>query len=107
MEDNVYSNPEVKEYMDAHFLSLKLDSNSFDGINLKQKYEVRLIPTVLVFKNDGELAGQYEKAMSSDKMLDILKDLNAKHYTGTADSLAVKFENDPQILESNITPITK
>jgi len=107
MEKNVYANPEVKGYMDQHFLSMKLDSDSFDGINMKQMYDVQMIPSFLIFKSNGELVGHHKKSISATAMLDILKDHKARlNVLSKADGLT-KSENDNIDWQTQLTPITK
>ncbi len=107
MEENVYANPQIKAYMDQHFVAMKLDVDSFDGINLKQIYDVQLIPSFLVFKSNGDLAGHFKKAISSQEMLNLLKDqVRELNNTDGTNSLS-KSENDNEDLEIDRNTIAR
>jgi len=106
MERDVYPNPSVKAIMDQHFLSMKVDVESFDGINLKQKFDIQSVPSFLIFNSNGELVDHVKRSLSSKKMLKVLKKQIKEIDTFEDTDLLSKSEYDNGDLEYDSTPIT-
>lgn len=107
MERDVYANTHVKAFMDQHFLSMKVDIGSFDGINLKQKFDVESLPSFLLFNSKGELVVHNKESLSSKKMLKLLKkQVKQSDRIDSTNSLS-KSENDNENSDFDTGPITR
>lgn len=73
MEETVFKDPQIVKQLDDHFIKMKVDIDDFDGINLKQHFKVESIPTFIMLNKNDEIVGRYSRSMSTEKMLDILK----------------------------------
>ena len=73
MEETVFKDGQIVEEMDNHFVKMKVDIESFDGINLKQHFRIDRVPTFIILNKNDEIVGRYSRSMSRDKMLNILK----------------------------------
>lgn len=51
----LFMEPDVGDYFDAHFVSVKCDIDTEEGKILKKKYGVRRVPTFLILQPDGEV----------------------------------------------------
>ncbi len=80
MKEHTLSNPDVKDYISANYHQLEVDVESFDGVNLKQQYDVRILPTIVFFDAYGNITDRYEEGLSSSRFLSILEENNPKHY---------------------------
>lgn len=63
-DKETFHNPKVAEFMNQHFVSVKIDFERGVGIALAMKHRVRSYPTLLFFTPEGKLAGRiigYEK----------------------------------------------
>jgi len=73
LEETTFSDPKVVDYIAQNYIPVKVDIDDFDGIALKQVYNVRTIPTIIVFNSKGQLLEKYEEALPTSKMLALLE----------------------------------
>ena len=52
---NVFPLPEVGEYFNQHFVSIKMDMEKGEGIELAKKYEIKNFPTLLFMNPEGNV----------------------------------------------------
>ncbi|MEL6926474.1 MAG: thioredoxin family protein, partial [Bacteroidota bacterium] len=76
MDETTFSNPQVSNYLNQHYVPVKVDIDDFDGFALKQQYNIRLLPTMLIFDSQGNLLGRFEESLAPTRMLQILKQYN-------------------------------
>lgn len=76
LEETTFSEPSVIDYISKNYIAVKVDIDNFDGIALKQVYNVQTIPTIIVFNSKGELLEKYDKSLPTSKMLALLKKHN-------------------------------
>jgi thioredoxin-related protein len=82
MEKNTYQNTELADYLNEHYFPIRVNIDAPDGHLEKKKYQVTLLPTILIFDHEGNLLARYEESMPSEKLLNLLK----KHNQLPADS---------------------
>lgn len=73
MDETTYTDPSLIRYIDQSYVPVKVDIDDFDGIVWKQKYNIRVLPSILIFNSKGELLEQVEESLSPSKMLKILQ----------------------------------
>jgi len=73
MEETTFTDPTLAAYVKENYVALQVDIDDFDGYNLKQKYSIQILPSLLVFNSSGLLLGQYQESLSPSSMLAILK----------------------------------
>ena len=76
MDETTFSDQQVSDYINANYIPIKVDIDDFDGFALKQQYNIKLLPTILVFDSQGKLLSRYEESLAPSKMLQILKQHN-------------------------------
>lgn len=76
LEETTFTDPRVISYIEQHYIPVKVDIDDFDGIALKQVYNVQTIPTVIFFNSQGELLEKYDKNLPASKMLALLQKHN-------------------------------
>jgi len=76
MDEVTYKDPTVVAYINENYIPVKVDIDDFDGFAYKQMYDIRMLPSILVFSSKGELLGKYEESLAPLKMLKILKTHN-------------------------------
>lgn len=54
LDQKTYTAPEVSAYADAHFISLKINAEKGEGIDLAKKYGVHGYPTILFLDDNGD-----------------------------------------------------
>lgn len=75
MDNTTFKDPNVVAALNRDFVSIKVDVDKFEGYELKEKYKVRYLPTILVFNEQGELIERMEETMSPSKMMTMLNKL--------------------------------
>ncbi len=73
MDDYTYTDPGLSYYVRQNYLATKVDIDAFDGVGYKQQYNIRSLPSILIFNSKGRLVGRYEESMSASKMISVLK----------------------------------
>ena len=76
MDEQTFSNPQVKDYLSKEYISVRVDIDNFQGYNLKEEYNIRYLPTLLVLNEQGELIKKYEESFAPSKLISLLKELN-------------------------------
>lgn len=76
MDETTYTDANLANYISANYVAAKVDIDDFDGFALKEKYKVQVLPTIIVFNQDGKVVGRYEESLSPTKLTEILKKHN-------------------------------
>jgi thiol:disulfide interchange protein len=79
VEEDVFSDPEVFEYMNKHFVNLKLDIEKGDGIGISAEHGVKQLPTLLFIKPSGETLMMKVGTVSVSSFMDIAKQAERLH----------------------------
>ncbi len=61
--------PELVEYTSKKLMGLSVDTETFQGIELSQKYQVKSLPTMIFFNTKGEQVGKIEGYMEGYSLL--------------------------------------
>ncbi len=72
MDKTTFKNQSVVTKLNQDFVALKLDIESEEGSSLKGQYEVRMLPTILIFNAAGEIMDRVEKTLSAESMVSLL-----------------------------------
>ncbi len=115
LEETTFKDPQVIQYINQHYIPVKVDIDNFDGIALKQVYNVQTIPTIIIFNSQGQLLEKYDKNLPASKMLSLLKKHNsaqnkvAQGNIGTAPSQNVNTNHQQSTSNSpgNVTSYSK
>jgi len=73
MDETTFKDPALAAYLEGSYIASKIDVDDFDGLMYKNQYNIKVLPTILVFNASGKLLGRYEEALTAPKMLGILK----------------------------------
>ena len=72
MDKTTFRDETVAQLLNDNYVPLKMDIESTEGSNLKQQYEVRMLPTILIFNSQGRMVDRLEKTLSSETMTSLL-----------------------------------
>jgi len=75
MDETTYTDENVVETLRNGFVSVKVNIDDFDGYSLKEEYDVRILPTLIVLDQNGKVVKRFEESMSPSKLKDILVDI--------------------------------
>lgn len=87
MEETTFSDPNLTEFVNKNYLAVKVDVDDFDGYAYKQQYDIKMLPSIMVFSPDGKVMARYQESMSPSKLLTELKKYQIKNATPVAPSL--------------------
>jgi thioredoxin-related protein len=57
-DKKTFTDPDIGQLLNEHFVSIKLDFEHGDGLRLARKYRVQSYPTLLFFNQEGQLVGR-------------------------------------------------
>jgi len=77
MDETTFSDNRVVDYMEKNYIPVKVNVDNFDGFEWKQRYNIRKLPTIMVFNSAGEPIAKYEESMGSTRMLEVLEAHNS------------------------------
>ena len=80
MEQTTFKDPKVVETVNEKFIPLKINIDDFDGYALKKHFGVNVLPTILIFNEEGKIIERIEETLSPVKMLNLL-DKSVAAYT--------------------------
>lgn len=72
MEKNTYSNPEVLSLLNKEFVPLQINIDDIEGFELKNTFDIRYLPTIIIFDKNGKMIRRIEETMPPDKLLEVL-----------------------------------
>ncbi len=74
MDETTFVDPNLTQYARNSYIPYKVDVTlDFDGIAMKDEYNIKVLPTILVFNSTGELVGRYESMLGPTRMIKELK----------------------------------
>ncbi|MBI1221238.1 MAG: DUF255 domain-containing protein [Bacteroidetes bacterium] len=73
LDKRTFSDQTLADYMNNHFINVKMDMESGEGEKLGSKYDVSAYPTLLFIHQNGRLAHRIEGFMQAPAMLEEVK----------------------------------
>ncbi len=73
MEKTTLQDVSVKKVLDEKYVTIKVDIDDFDGFDLKQQYEVQILPTMIFLNTDGKMLERVTETMGATKFLAMIK----------------------------------
>jgi thiol-disulfide isomerase/thioredoxin len=73
MEQTTFSDTRVASALNTNFIALKVNIDDVDGFQMKNKYEVNFLPTLLILSSEGKMIERIEQTMVADELLGILQ----------------------------------
>lgn len=75
MERNTFSNAEVADYFNSHFINLKMDVETAEGNAIAEDFGVTALPTLLFIGSDGKAIKKTIGYMDAERLLTEAKSL--------------------------------
>ena len=73
MEQTTLSDRRVTSTLNSNFISVKVNIDDVEGFQMKNKYEVNFLPTILILSSEGKMVERIEQTMVADELLGILE----------------------------------
>jgi len=72
MDKTTFKNSEVAEALDKSFIAVKVNIDDSAGFELKNKYEINYLPTMLILNSKGQLVERVEETLTASSLLSLL-----------------------------------
>jgi len=72
MDKTTFTDPDVVEALDASFIAVKVNIDDAQGFELKNKYEISYLPTILILNSKGHLVERVEETLTAERLTDLL-----------------------------------
>ncbi|MBK8699499.1 MAG: thioredoxin family protein [Saprospiraceae bacterium] len=72
MEETTFKDAEVLSLLKQNFVSVKINIDDFEGFELKSKFDIRFLPTILIFNSEGVMIERREETLSAKMMKSVL-----------------------------------
>ena len=69
MDETTFNDDQLARYLEKSYVPFKVDVEEFDGYSLKQQYNIKTLPTFLVFNSQGQMVARYEESMGTTRFL--------------------------------------
>lgn len=76
MDETTYADKKVISTLNSKYITVKINIDDFDGYTLKEEYNIKVLPTVLVLDESGRVIQRYEESLSPSKLSDVLEGIN-------------------------------
>jgi len=73
MEKTTFSDNRISEALSSNFIAVKVNIDDIEGFQMKNKYEVNYLPTMLILNSNGQMVERIEQTMVADELLGILE----------------------------------
>ena len=73
MAKEVFTLDSIADFFNSHLVSLKMDMEKGEGIQLKEKYQIEVYPTFLLLNGDGQEVYRMVGSCSPDRFLSSIK----------------------------------
>ncbi len=90
MDQTTFNDESVIEYINANFVAVRVDIDDFDGYVLRNVYNVKVLPTIMILDENGMTKNRREETLGPQALLDMLKDKSSKEATARVNSSPFK-----------------
>ncbi len=78
MDQTTFREKEVLTVLDSQYVAVRINIDNVSGKELSQLYDIRYLPTMLIFDASGELLERVEETLSPRKLLSLLHQFNTE-----------------------------
>jgi thiol-disulfide isomerase/thioredoxin len=76
MDETTYTDKKVISSLNSKYISVKVNIDDFDGYTLKEEYNVKVLPTVLIMDESGRVLKRFEESLPPSKLRDVLEGIS-------------------------------
>ena len=73
MEKTTFADKRIASTLNLNFVAIKVNIDDVEGFQMKNKYEVNFLPTILILNSEGKMIERIEQTMVADELLGILQ----------------------------------
>lgn len=98
MTNTVFPQEKVGAYMNPRFVSIKIDMEKGEGVELTRKLQISAFPTFIFFNSNGEEIGRFLGGCDADKFIANVEKNSTDNGSADMDKRFAAGERDPQFL---------
>lgn len=95
MDETTFRDDRVVSFMDENYIPVKINVDDFDGFVWKQQYNIKVLPTILIFNSSGNLVARHEESLGGTRLLEILRQHNTNENKIITRIAPIIVENKP------------
>lgn len=76
LEESTLSNPEIKAILSKDYISVKIDIENQKGHQWKDKFQVQLVPTIIILDSKGKILNKTESTLASSPFKNLIEAYN-------------------------------
>lgn len=76
MDQTTFADQNIINLLNDDFISLKVDIDQMEGFEIKKLYEVKYLPTILIFNSEGIMVERIEQTMTPRALKEVLNKHN-------------------------------
>jgi thiol-disulfide isomerase/thioredoxin len=73
MDENTFSDPALSDFVQEHYIAVKMDVDDAYGLKCKEEFTIQKLPTVLIFNTKGEVIERREASIDAGSLLTLLQ----------------------------------
>ncbi|MDF1694219.1 MAG: thioredoxin family protein [Saprospiraceae bacterium] len=73
MEQTTFTDQRVTSTLNSNYVAIKVNIDDVEGFQMKNKYQVNFLPTILILSSEGKMVERIEQTMVADELLGILE----------------------------------
>jgi thioredoxin-related protein len=76
LEESTLNNPEIKAILSKDYISVKIDIENQKGHEWKDKFQVQLVPTIIILDSKGKVLNKTENTLASSPFKNLIESHN-------------------------------
>lgn len=72
MKQKTFTNPDLIRLVESNFIPVQVNIDDFDGYAYKGEYNVKVLPTLIIFNGEGKQVARFEESMNARRMMEVL-----------------------------------
>lgn len=72
MDQTTFKDKNVVELLNENFIAVKMNIDETEGFEMKKRYEVQYLPTILIFNSNGQVVDRIEETLTSADLIQLL-----------------------------------
>ncbi|MCB0647559.1 MAG: thioredoxin family protein [Saprospiraceae bacterium] len=73
MEETTFQDEKVIAIIESNFIALKINIDDIQGLRLKEKFEIKFLPTLLIIDNRHRVIDRIEESIGAERLYDVLQ----------------------------------
>lgn len=102
MEETTFADQQVQTELSDNFVALRVDIDDFDGFALKQHYDIRVLPTIMILDQNGRTVVREEQSLTAPMLLQLLEAQPERQMEVPVNSSPMAIKTTTEIVEKNM-----